>query len=167
MAGQEKFSIQACHLPQCGSPLDRIPLNLLRVPAVGRYPNKQVSRAENAPLRRPHPSGIIGLTLVVKEFQVFAAERQAELLHIGLIRVAKLGWEQRRTKLKLSLIDDAVVAAGKGIAVKAQRKVLMRNHPDGAGIGLCFKLADSTHMINVAMGKHHGREGSLSPVSNR
>ena len=92
----------------------------------------------------------------MKEFQIPAIERQAELLNIGLIRVAKLRWEQRRTKLKLPLIDDAVVAAGEGIAVKAQRKVLMRNHPDGARIILCFKLTDSTHMINVAMGKHHG-----------
>src|SRR5262245_3258880 len=62
MPWKEPISAQARHPLQCVGPLDGVALHFLRVAAIGRPPEDEVTREEIAALGDPDVAMVVGLT---------------------------------------------------------------------------------------------------------
>ena len=69
MTREEELCVKLHHFLQGLRPLHRVTLDLLRVAAVGRGPDEEISGADSLLLGNPDPGGVVSLALVVVQVE--------------------------------------------------------------------------------------------------
>ncbi len=141
----QDLGAELVHRAQGHRPFAREPLHFLRVAAVRRRPDEQVARAHDAGVGHPHPGVIVGLAERVVELEPARADRDRQVVGVGLVGCAELAGELG-AGLELARVDRLVPAASQLVARDATP-------------GVALVAVDAEAVIDVAVRPHRGVNG--------
>ncbi len=166
MPGQQVRRLQADHPAQRGGPLPGVTLHLLRVAGVWRRPDEQVPAAQHARPGYPGDSVVVGLALLVPQFEARPADVDPKLVAVGPVRVPVLNRPAKSRDAELALVDHLVVAGRHDVTVEPGRQRLVRDNdrPWPAALGrLCLPDRYAEDMVDVAVRVHRGVQPLAAP----
>ena len=123
VAGKEQVGPQRGDRLQRVGPAFRVAQHLLGVAAVGQHALPEITAAHDAALRRPHPTGVVGLAHGREDLEALPADVQGEAVFVGDVgpdEVVHLGGplHEARVDAELHLVDVGVHAARLAIGVE-------------------------------------------------